>query len=114
MLDSTPKTIIVKNGAGNSIVSGGSAGGSGNTGGTTTTPGGNGGNNLDFENDPTTTLTIRKFINGTANEPLPGVAFKVVDGSGKPVGPDNGTYYTNNAGEIVLDHLEPGMTVTAR
>ena len=110
VLDSTPKTIIVKNGAGNSIVSGGS----GNTGGTTTTPGGNGGNNLDFENDPTTTLTIRKFINGTANEPLPGVAFKVVDGSGKPVGPDNGTYYTNNAGEIVLDRLEPGMTVTAR
>ena len=104
VLDPTPKTIIVKNGAGNSIVSGGGS----------AAPGGNGGNNLDFENDPTTTLIIRKFISGTANEPLPGVAFKVVDGSGKPVGPDNGTYYTNNAGEIVLDNLEPGMTVTAR
>ena len=88
VLDPTPKTIIVKNGAGNSIVSGGGS----------AAPGGNGGNNLDFENDPTTTLIIRKFISGTANEPLPGVAFKVVDGSGKPVGPDNGTYYTNNAG----------------
>ena len=37
-----------------------------------------------------------------------------MDGSGKAVGPDNGTYYTNHAGEIVLNNLEPGMTVTAR
>ena len=75
VLDSTPKTIIVKNGAGNSIVSGGNSGSSGNAGGgsTTTTPGGNGGNNLDFENDPTTTLTVQKFVDGTENQPLKGV-----------------------------------------
>ena len=104
VLDSTPKTIIVKNGTGNSIISGST----GNTGGN------NGGSNLDFENDPTTTLIIRKFVNGTASEPISGVEFKVVDGSGKAVGPDNGVYYTNHAGEIVLNNLEPGMTITAR
>ena len=109
VLDSTPKTITVKNGTGNSIISSGTTGGN-----TTTTPGNNGGNNLDFENEPTTTLIIRKFVNGTASEPISGVEFKVVDGSGKAVGPDNGVYYTNHAGEIVLNNLEPGMTVTAR
>ncbi|WP_300821757.1 collagen binding domain-containing protein, partial [uncultured Oscillibacter sp.] len=49
-----------------------------------------------------------------ANEPLAGVAFKVVDGSGKPLNPDGGIYYTNNAGEIVLEGLEPGTTITAQ
>ena len=48
------------------------------------------------------------------NEPLAGVAFKVVDGSGKPLNPDGGIYYTNNAGEIVLEGLEPGTTITAQ
>ena len=110
VLDSTPKTIIVKNGTGNSIVTGG-----GSTG--ITTPGGStsgGGNNLDFENDPKVTLTIHKYIEGTANEPLAGVAFKVVDGSGTPVGSNGGVHYTNNAGEIVIDGLEPGTTITAQ
>ena len=60
------------------------------------------------------TLTIHKYIEGTANEPLAGVAFKVVDGSGKPLNPDGGIYYTNNAGEIVLEGLEPGTTITAQ
>ena len=38
---------------------------------------------------------------------------KVVDGSGAAVGPDDGTYYTDKAGEIVLDGIEPGTTVIA-
>ena len=106
VLDTTPKTIIVKNG-GNSVSSGGSSsGGNGNTSGN--------GNDLTFENDPKMTLTIHKYIEGTANEPLAGVAFKVVDGSGKPLNPDGGIYYTNNAGEIVLEGLEPGTTITAQ
>ncbi len=106
VLDSTPKTIIVKNGS-NSVSSGGSSSsGSGNTSGN--------GNDLTFENDPKMTLTIHKYIEGTANEPLAGVAFKVVDGSGKPLNPDGGIYYTNNAGEIVLEGLEPGTTITAQ
>ena len=106
VLNPTPQTIIVKNGS-NTVSSGGTGntGGSGNTGG---------GNDLTFENDPTMTLTIRKYITGTANEPLAGVAFKVVDGSGAPVGPGDGTFYTNAAGEIVIEGLEPGTVITAR
>ena len=34
--------------------------------------------------------------------------------SGAAVGPDDGTYYTDKAGEIVLDGIEPGTTVIAR
>ena len=83
----SPKTIVVRSGAANSLT---------------------------FDNEPSTTLIIRKFIEGTENEPLSGVAFRVVDGSGAAVGPDDGVYYTDKAGEIVLDGLELGMTVTAR
>lgn len=108
VLNSTPQTITVKNGS-NTVSSGitGTVGGTtnGNTGG---------GNDLTFENDPTMTLTIHKYIEGTANEPLAGVAFKVVDGSGAPVGPGDGTFYTNAAGEIVIEGLEPGAVITAR
>ncbi len=108
VLNTTPQTIIVKNGS-NTVSSGGTTGG--NTGGSTNT--GNG-NDLTFENDPTVNLTIHKYIEGTANEPLAGVAFKVVDGSGAPVGPGDGTFYTNAAGEIVIEGLEPGTVITAR
>ncbi len=102
VLNTTPQTIIVQNGSGNSWVSGGSGTGSG------------GGSQLDFENDPKMTLTLRKYIEGTANEPLAGVAFKVVDGSGAAVGSGDGVFYTNGAGEIVIEGLEPGTTIIAR
>ncbi len=106
VLDTTPKTIIVKNGA-NSLTSSG-------TGNTNVGNNGSGGNDLTFENDPKQTLTIHKYIEGTINEPLAGVAFKVVDGSGTPVGPSNGVFYTDNKGEIVIEGLEPGTTITAQ
>ena len=61
ILDETPKNIVVRTGVANSLI---------------------------FDNQPGTTLIIRKFIEGTENEPLSGVAFKVVDGSGAAVGPD--------------------------
>ncbi|MEY8388677.1 SpaA isopeptide-forming pilin-related protein, partial [Oscillospiraceae bacterium 38-13] len=85
--DETPKNIVVRTGIANSLI---------------------------FDNEPATTLIIRKFIEGTENEPLSGVCFKVVDGSGAAVGPDDGCYYTDKAGEIVLDGIEPGTTVIAR
>ena len=85
--DETPKNIVVRTGIANSLI---------------------------FDNEPATTLIIRKFIEGTENEPLSGVCFKVVDGSGAAVGPDDGQYYTDKAGEIVLDGIEPGTTVIAR
>ena len=85
--DETPKTIVVRSGVPNSLT---------------------------FDNEPSTTLVIHKYIEGTENEPLSGVAFRVVDGSGAAVGPDDGVYYTDKAGEIVLNGLEPGTTVVAR
>ncbi len=85
-----------------------------NPGGSTTTPGTGNGNDLTFENDPKQTLTIHKYIEGTQNEPLAGVCFKVVDGSGTPVGPSDGTFYTDSKGEIVIEGLEPGATITAQ
>ena len=112
VLDTTPKTIIVRNG-GNSVSSGGGSSNGGTSGGNSN-GNGSGGNDLTFENDPKMTLTIHKYIEGTNNEPLAGVAFKVVDGSGAPLNPDGGIYYTNNAGEIVLEGLEPGTTITAQ
>ncbi len=87
ILDETPKNIVVRSGIANSLI---------------------------FDNEPGTTLIIRKFIEGTENEPLSGVCFKVVDGSGAAVGPDDGVYYTDKAGEIVLEGIEPGTTVIAR
>ena len=84
--DETPQTIVVKSGKPNSLT---------------------------FDNEPATTLVIRKYIEGTDNEPLSGVAFKVVYGDGGAVGPDDGVYYTDKAGEIVLTGLEPGRTVKA-
>jgi len=87
VLDETPKNIVVRSGVANSLT---------------------------FDNEPGTTLIIRKFIEGTENEPLSGVAFRVVDGSGAAVGPDDGLYYTDKSGEIVLEGIEPGTTVIAR
>nr|WP_326153440.1 SpaA isopeptide-forming pilin-related protein [uncultured Oscillibacter sp.] len=113
VLDTTPKSIVVKNGSGNSFISGGNTSGGSNSGGNSSGSNSSG-NDLTFENDPKMSLTIHKYVEGTANEPLAGVAFKVVDGSGKPLNPDGGIYYTNDAGEIVLEGLEPGTTITAQ
>ena len=85
--DETPKNIVVRSGVANSLI---------------------------FDDEPATTLIIRKFIEGTENEPLSGVAFKVVDGNGGTIGPDDGIYYTDKSGEIVLEGLEPGTTVKVR
>jgi len=104
VLNTTPQTIILKSGS--NTVTSGAASGSGTGSGS--------GNDLSFEDDPKMTLTIHKYIEGTKNEPLAGVTFKVVDGSGAAVGSGDGTYYTNDAGEIVIEGLEPGTTVTAR
>ena len=69
---------------------------------------------LTFYNKPTTTLILQKYISGTKNEPLAGVQFLVTDSSGAVVGPNNGYYTTNAAGQIVIEGLTNGMTVTAK
>ena len=68
---------------------------------------------LYFTNTPSTTLVIEKSIEGTTT-PLKGVTFLVTDSSGAVVGPSNGEYITDEAGRIVINDLEPGITVTAR
>ena len=112
VLNTTPQTIVLKSGS-NTVTSGVVSGGT-----STTTPGtstgGNGGNNLDFENDPMMTFTLHKYIKGTNYEPLAGVCFKITDGGGTPLGNGDGTFYTNSAGEIVIEGIEPGTTVMAR
>ncbi len=114
VLNTTPQVITVKNGA--NTLTGSSGTTTPNPGGSTTNPGGNtgNGNDITFENEPKQALTIHKYIEGTANEPLAGVCFKVVDGSGAPVGPGDGTFYTDSKGEIVIEGLEPGTTITAQ
>ena len=105
VLDSTPRTITVKNGSGNGVTTGGTTGGG---------SGSSGGNDLIIENDPATTLVIQKFIDDTANTPLAGVEFLVTDGTGAVVGPNNGYYTTDKDGRITIPNLEPGTVITAR
>lgn len=105
VLDSTPRTITVKNGSGNGVTTGGTTGGGSSS---------SGGNDLTIENDPTTTLVIQKFIDGTDNTPLSGVEFLVTDQTGAVVGPNNGYYTTDKDGRITIPNLEPGTVITAR
>ena len=69
---------------------------------------------LTFYNKPTTTLILQKYISGTKNEPLAGVQFLVTDSSGAVFGPNNGYYTTDAAGQIVIEGLTDGMTVTVK
>ena len=73
-----------------------------------------GGNQLTFSDGQLNTLVIRKYEEGTENKPLAGVEFKIIDGSGAPVGNATGIYVTDKSGEIRIPDLEAGMTVTVR
>ena len=113
VLDPTPRTIIVRNGSGNNVVTGGN----GTIGGGSSSGNGNGsgGNHMDVENIPKTTLTIEKYLETeTGNVPLKGVTFLVTDSSGAVVGGSNGEFITGEDGRIVIPNLEPGITITAK
>ena len=68
---------------------------------------------LHFTNTPSTTLVIKKYIEGTTT-PLKGVTFLVTDSSGAVVGNSNGEFITDENGRVVIHDLIPGTTVTAR
>ncbi len=101
VLDTTPKTITVRNGS-NSVSTGDGSGSSTGTG-----------NDLFFENDRTVSLVLEKYIEGTTT-PIKGVTFLVTDSSGAAVGNSNGEYITDENGRIVINDLVPGTTVVAR
>ena len=68
---------------------------------------------LTFLNEPLCSLTITK-LDSVTGKPIPGTSFEVRDGSGAVVGPNNGEYTTDRNGRIVIEGLEPGVTITAR
>ncbi|MBP5718629.1 MAG: hypothetical protein J6X53_06590, partial [Abditibacteriota bacterium] len=71
-------------------------------------------NTLTFYDSPLATLVLHKYVEGTDNQPLPGVMFKVVDGSGKNVGNSDGLFVTDAAGDIAIEGLETGTVIKAR
>ena len=72
------------------------------------------GNELTFTDTQLNTLTIHKYEEGTERLPLKGVEFKVIDGSGAPVGNANGIYYTDKTGSITIPNLEAGTVITVQ
>ncbi|MEY8389600.1 SpaA isopeptide-forming pilin-related protein, partial [Oscillospiraceae bacterium 38-13] len=63
--------------------------------------------------DPKTRLVIEKYVTGTT-DPLKGVTFLVTESNGQVVGSANGEYTTDENGRIVIEGLEPGVTITAK
>ncbi len=74
---------------------------------------GNESKTVTFENDPKTRLIIEKYITGTTT-PLQGVTFLVTESNGQVVGSSNGEFVTDENGRIVIEGLEPGVTIIAK
>ena len=68
---------------------------------------------LIFRDNALQTLTIQLYVTDTT-DPIPGAAFLVRDSGGAYIGPEKGRYVTDQNGQIVIDGLEPGVTVIAR
>ena len=66
-----------------------------------------------FGNDKLGKLMIVKK-DKTTLEPLSGVEFEVRTSDGTYLGNDNGKYVTDSAGTILIEDLEPGITVIAK
>ena len=57
---------------------------------------------------------MHKYVDGTANEPLSGVTFKITDASGKNIGTSDGIYVTDASGDITIPNLEAGTVIKAQ
>ena len=79
-----------------------------------TASGASGGNALTFTDSPLSTLVIHNYVDGTDSQPLPGSTFKVLDGSGKPVGNSDGIYVADEHGDITIPELEQGTVLKVR
>ena len=66
---------------------------------------------LTFRDVPLQSLTIQKYIDGTA-KPLAGVTFLITDTNGTRIG--DGEYVTDENGQIVLTGLTPGVSLVVR
>ncbi len=68
---------------------------------------------LVFVNPPMGSLLIKKIDTAT-HAPQSGVQFFVTDSTGAVIGSNGGYYTTGSAGTILIDNLDPGLTVIAR
>ena len=66
-----------------------------------------------FENPPMGGLLIKK-IDAATHAPLSDVQFYVTDSSGAVIGNSGGYYTTDSAGTILIDNLDPGMTLIVK
>jgi len=66
-----------------------------------------------FGNEAKGSLLIKK-INAITREPLSDVEFMVTASDGSVIGNSNGRYVTDSAGTILIEGLEPNMTVVAK
>lgn len=67
-----------------------------------------------FGNSPFGSLLVTKLSDDNKRSPIPNTDFLLTYSDGTFVGNDNGIYTTNAAGEILVDGLEPGVTIIAR
>ena len=67
-----------------------------------------------FGNSPFGSLLITKLSDDNKRSPIPNTDFLLTYSDGTFVGNDNGIYTTNAAGEILVDGLEPGVTIIVR
>ena len=68
---------------------------------------------LYFGNAPKGSVLIKK-IDSVTRAPLSDVRFFVTDSSGAVIGNVNGYYTTDSAGAILIENLDPGLTVIAK
>ena len=68
---------------------------------------------LYFGNSPKGSVLIKK-IDSVTRAPLSDVRFFVTDSTGAVIGNGNGYYTTDSAGAILIDNLDPGLTVIAK